>query len=197
MSLPQQPNDPQYQQPPVATPAPSTGLSSVDLSAITRPENRAYLIAGAGALVALLAYFILPFAGSSYSSTVLGATASYSDTGSQLASAYGVLNLVWLAALIALAVAIVLALGMRAIPQLTAQLGARILAGAGGVAFVFLAIGLLQVNGDLSKVASLGGLASIGGGHFSAGISWGAWIALLATVAMIVGGVLALRKSQA
>src|SRR5262245_18993016 len=100
MSFPQPPNDPQFHQPGYPPPpAPASGANTMNAAAIMAPENRAYLIAGGGGLLALIAYFFLPFYGSSYTGPGLtgGTTTSSSTiTGSQLASGYALLNLVWI-----------------------------------------------------------------------------------------------------
>src|SRR5262245_52767442 len=106
MSFPQPPNDPQSQQPgyPPST-APASSATSIDFAAVTAPENRAYLIAGVGGIVALISYFAFSYWG------VSSGLISFSFTGSQLANSASLsgvsnnilLNLLWLVPLASLA----------------------------------------------------------------------------------------------
>jgi len=198
MTYPQQPSDPQYPQyqqpsypPPTMQPAPPAG-TSVDFSAINRPENRPYLIAGIGGLVALLAYFILPFYSFSYHFGSIAESSSL--TGSSLGGASGWLYLTVLGSLVALVVAALMALNIRAISQLTPMLATRIIIGAGAAAVVGLLLYFLQAHGASTD---LGGVLTGSDAGFSAGVGFGFWIALLASIAIIVGGVMQMRRPQA
>ncbi len=190
MGYPQQPqNDPnQYpQQQPGYPQSPTPGtpsLGSVNFAALTTQENRAYLIAGVGGLVAFLGYFILPYWSYSYSIAGFGSS-SFSITGSQFGSW---LFLSMLGGLVALVVALIEALGIKAIPQLTPQLASRILIGGGVASALGIVIFVLQYS------SSLNGISDLGSG-FSYGLSLGFFLAVLATIAMIVGGVMSFRKT--
>jgi hypothetical protein len=195
MSYPQQPpNDPQqYQQPgyPQRPPAPAPGTPqmNVDFSALTAPANRAYLIAGIGGIVAFLGYFILPYYAASYHFGNISSSGSL--TGSQIGS-WLILSL--LGGLVAFVVAGLMALGIRAIPQLTPTLASQVLLGSGVASVIGLVIYLFQANNATNDLG-LSGLTSATSG-FSAGVSFGFWIAALATIAMLVGGVMQLRRAQ-
>src|SRR5262249_40140213 len=155
MSFPQPSNDPQSQQPGYPPPpAPASGANSIDFNAIMAPENRAYLIAGVGGLVALLGYFILPY----YTVSVHVATFSQSGsaTGSQIGSW---LTLSLLGSIVALVVAAILALGIRGVPQLTPQLGSRVILGSGAVSLIGLVIYFI----DASRATNDLGLGSLAG----------------------------------
>ena len=193
MGYPQQPNDPNqysqqpYQQQPGYPQSPTPGtpnMGSVNFAAITAQENRAYLIAGVGGLIAFLGYFILPYWGYSYSLATLGSY-SGSFTGSQFGSW---LFLSMLGGLVAAVVAVIEALGISAVPQLTPQLASRILLGSGVASALGIVIFLLQYNSSLS------GLGTVGSG-VSYGLSFGFYLAVLATIAMLVGGFMAFRKT--
>ena len=182
-------------QPPTGAP-PGMMPSSIDFAAFTAPENRSYLIAAIGSLVALLSFFILPFWGYSFNSTVPGATGSFSGsvTASTATNGYGLLWFVALGALVALAVACLLVLGIQAISQLTPQLGARIILGSGIIALAILLIIGLKINSDAS--ASGLGTFNLGQTGFSAGLGLGFWLMLLSLIAVIVGGVMNMRQVQ-
>lgn len=186
MSFPQTPNDPQSQQPGYPPPpASATGATSIDFAALMASENRAYLIAGVGGLLALIAYFILPF----YTVSGTGALAlSASETGSEMASFSGWLYLALIGSVAALVVAGMLGLGIRAIPQLTAQTGTRIILGSGAVGLVGLVLYFIQARNTTS---TLNGIT----GSISAGVGIGFWIAVLATIGVLVGGVMQMRKA--
>ena len=93
-----------------------------------------------------------------------------------------------LGGLVALVVAVIVALGITAVPQLTPQLASRILIGSGVASALGIVIFLLQYGADLNSINRLGS-------DFSYGLSFGFWVAILATIAMIVGGVMAMRKT--
>ena len=155
----------------------------MNFAAITTTENRPYLIAGIGGLVAFLGYFILPYWSYSYKIAGFGA-----DSGSYSGSQFGSWLSLSMLALVALVVAVIAALGITAIPQLTPQLSSRILIGSGVASAIGIVIFLLQYNNSLSGVSDLGS-------DFSYGLSLGFYIAVLATIAIIVGGVMAFRKT--
>lgn len=170
---------------------------SINVAAFTAPENRGYLIAGIGGLIAFLSFFILPFYGVSYSGT-LGSFSS-SVTASSATGPYAVLWLVMLGALVALAVSVLLALGIRAISQLTPQLGARIILGSGVVAALIQILMAIKINGDVNSIAGIGsavGADVLSKAGFSYGFGFGFWLMLLAFIAVIVGGVMSMRQTQ-
>ena len=181
-------------QPPSSAP-PGTMLSSINFAAFTTQQNRPYLIAAVGGVVAFLSFFILPFWGYSYKGSSVLAATSGSVTASGATDGSGLLWLSCLGALVALVVAALLALNIRVIAQLTPALGARIILGSGIVALVCQLIAVLQINGSTSLSPGESALLSSAG--FSYGYSIGFWIMLLAFIAVIVGGVMNLRQTQA
>lgn len=200
---PMQPSDnPMPGQPPYGAP-PATMPASINFAAFTAPQNRPYLIAAVGGLVALLSFFIFGFWGVSVSSTVVGAGgfASSSFTGSDAAGSggYFVLWLVPLAALAVLAIACLLTLGINAVRQITPANGGRYMVIAGAVGLLALVVSAFKINSDISKFT--GGVNSADlatlGIHYSSGLGFGFWLTLLALIAVIVGGVMNMRQTQA
>jgi hypothetical protein len=186
-------------QPPTGAP-PGMMPSSINFAAFTAPENRSYLIAAIGSLVALLSFFIFGFWGVSASSTLVGGFTSSSFTGSDAAGTggYFVLWLVPLAALVVLAIACLLVLGINAVQQITPANGGRYTVIAGVVGLVALVVSAFKINSDVSKFT--GGIDSAElarlGVHYSSGLGFGFWLTLLALIAVIVGGVMNMRQVQ-
>jgi glucan phosphoethanolaminetransferase (alkaline phosphatase superfamily) len=191
MSFPQTPNDPQSQQPGYPPPsATASGTNSLNFAALTTPENRAYLIAGVGGLLALIAYLFLPFY--TVSGTGVFGAVSSSATGSGMSGSSGWLYLPLLGSIVALVVAALLALGIRAVPQLTPQLGTRVILGSGAVALIGLVLYLIQAN---NATSGLSGLTSVAGSSISYGVGFGFWVAIIASIGILVGGVMQMRKA--
>lgn len=195
MSFQQSSNEGPYQQPPVMSPRPT---GSVDFQgAIKAQENRSYVIAGAGALLALISYLLFPVWGYSYN----GAGASFIPASERSASIkagsindiggiYGLTWLVLIASIVALAVVAVILFAPRAVAQLTPRLAAIILTACGVVSVFLLLLDWLKLN-------SYKGLFASAGSGFSAGTSWGMYVLILASIALLVGGIMQLRRSPA
>lgn len=163
-----------------------------------------YLTALIGGAVAFIAFF-LPYYGWSYSSTYLG-THSASVNGSTVASVYAQFWLEFLLALAAIAVALLLQFGTRwfanfqsqpasfmgkVVTSLTTKTRNWVIAliGIGGAGV------LLHLLFMLTSLSNIGG-TDIGGTGYSAGWGFGAWLYLLAMLAVAVGGFLAFRPDM-
>lgn len=183
------PNAP-YGAPPATSP--TAALSSINLAAFTAPQNRGYLIAAIGGLVALLSFLLFPFWGISYQPPLTARSTSM--TALSAASSYALLWLVALGALVALAAACLLALDIKAIAQLTPQLGARVIIGSGIIALLFHLITAQQLNGDIALYTGLRA-SDLSKSGISYGVGFGFWLMLLAFIAVIVGGVMSMRQT--
>lgn len=187
----QMPGQPPFGAPPATMPASSTFDAA--RATLTTLQNRPYLIVAIGGLVGLISYLFLPFWGWSDTgaTVVLAYSGSYTAAGEPTGSVF--LWLSSLGALVALAVAALLTRNIRVSPHLTPALGARIILGSGVVALLCQIIAMLQINGSGS--GSLPAQASAAG--VSSGYSIGFWLMLLSFIAIIVGGVMNLRQTQA
>lgn len=185
--------NPQYGAPPASMP------SSINFAAFAAPQNRSYLISAIGGIVAFLSFFLFSFYGAS--ATVLGHTTSSSVTGSDAAGSggYWLLWLAPLAALAAIAIASLIALGINAVRQVTSANAGRYLIIAGAVGAVAQIIVGFKANSDVSSVLGLGSSAELTqlGIKISSGFGFGFWLMLLAFIAVIVGGVMSMRQTQA
>jgi protein-S-isoprenylcysteine O-methyltransferase Ste14 len=156
---------------------------------LNQQKNRGYLIAGIGAIVALLAFLFLPYI--SYSVGPFGGSIG----GTQVAGSQG---LIWLEALLPLAAIALTSLlvyrsnpfGMTTTPIATQiRWGVYSILGAGVLSLILHFILALNANGSIQAVTGnpvLGSLISVGFGI-------GYWLYLLAAIAIIVGAVLTLR----
>ena len=149
-------------------------------------NNRGYVIAGGAAIIAFIAFF-LPYISVS---SVLG---SISANG---AAAGSWLWLSFLGALIVLAISTLFVLRDNLLSgTINMPIGQQIKIGKYvllGVSVVTLLIHLLFLIGY-----SASGLGSYSGFGVSVSLGFGAWLFLLAAIAMTVGSVLALRKPAA
>ena len=162
---------------PPGAPPPMTGYqgqpggTNVNFQRMTLPENRVYLVAGCGGLIALLSFFAFSYYGA------LG----YSAKGTDFAGSggYGGLWLMVIGALVAVAVSGLLGMGSTAFPQLNARNGAIMLIASGGVGLLML----LYVFIDFKT----GGVGSWGFGFF---------LTFLGMCAVLGAGVQAYRRLQ-
>ncbi|EFH90216.1 DUF3824 domain-containing protein [Ktedonobacter racemifer] len=190
------------------------------MQSLTQPGNRSYLIAAAGALVALVAFLFLPFAhlemtmgmSSPTNSTAPQTTTSGIDLQGPILAALngGVWINVLLIAVILLVVALLIyrrqdPFGIAKMPsEIQARWGQYLLIGLGvvGLIFQFLVPGLTTsgvntfVDAFKSSLTNLGGLGSLAAGLFSlnssASLLIGGWIFIVGMLVVIVGGALPL-----
>ncbi|MGH2515839.1 MAG: hypothetical protein ACRDHP_09300 [Ktedonobacterales bacterium] len=193
----QMPGQPPYGAPPGTMPT-SVNFAAAS-AAFTAPQNRSYLIAGIGGVVAFLSFFIFSFYGAS--ATALGITQSESFNGLGIAGSggYWLLWLAPLAALAAIANASLIALSINAVRQITPANAGRYIVIAGAVGLVALILVAFKANGDVSSAFGLASNADLSalGIKVSAGLGFGFWLMLLAFIAVIVGGVMNMRQTQA
>lgn len=184
---------------------------------LSAPENRDYIIAGAGTLLALLAFCFLAFVGvtasglsglvnASASVTGLAATAGSELTiASGLGNQLGVGGMLWLVpacALVGLGVAALLTYRSTVSAAPPPRAGALVLAGAGllGVLVLILfAIGFLRqvsslessINGPGSPISGLplGGLGSADVLSLSASLDPGYWLSLIGLAVIALAGI--------
>jgi hypothetical protein len=152
------------------------------MNTLKEEKNRGYVIAGIGGIVAFIAFF-LPYV----SASGLGYGTSWS--GSTMG---GGLYFELLASLVAVAIALVLIYSKNVFgltnmpPDKQVRYGIFTLVGAGAVgllAELILAVNHNSINGiDLTV--------------YALGLSIGWWLYLLSAIAIIVGGVMALRNPQ-
>lgn len=189
----QTPGQPPYGAPPGAMPM------SLNFAAFTTQQNRPYLIAAIGGVVAFLSFFLFSFYGAS--ATALGVTRSSTFTGSDAAGSggYWLLWLVPLAALAAIAIASLITLGINAVQQITPANAGRYLVIAGAVGLVAQVLVAFKANSDISSVLGFTSSTELTqlGIKVSSGFGFGFWLSLLALIAVIVGGVLNMRQTQA
>ena len=148
------------------------GGTSVDFQKLMLPENRMYLTAGIGGLVALLSYFFISY----YDVSGLGSLSGADFAGS---GKYTGLWLMVLGALAAVAISALLAFGSNAVPQLNPVNGAKWLIGCGAVGVLMLVIVLVHFNA--------GGIGSWGLGFF---------LSLAGMIAVLVAGIMSFRRLQ-
>lgn len=190
------------------------------MQSLNQPGNRPYLIAAAGALVALVAFLFLPFAhlemtmgmSSPTTSTAPQTTTNGIDLQGPVLAALngGVWINVLLIALILLVVALLIyrrqdPFGIAKMPsEIQARWGQYLLIGLGvvGLLFQLLVPGLTTsgvntfVDAFKSSLTNLGGLGSLAAGLFSlnssASLLVGGWIFIVGMLAVIAGGALPL-----
>jgi hypothetical protein len=170
----------EYGSEPAAPAGPSTTVSSVDFSVVPR----SVWISAGGALVLLISVFLNWYTASA-SVKVATVTQSYSASESGWNSG-ATAKFVALLALIALAAWVIEVF----VPNVVLPFPGWMIAGAAG------AIAILFV---LFKIVSKpGGNVSIDapGIHASVGTAFGIWIALLASIAVVVGAYLRMTESQ-
>lgn len=182
------------------------GSFVASLGALASALGRNVLLALAGALVTVLAFFALPYVSASVQATtsivtpildaLCGANGcNVSLTAAQILSNDGIVLLVPLLALLA---AVTLALAVRTPPVVTAltpRNGAL-------VAVVAAALGILLLLNQLLVAASVvdrevdvaNTLGGVGGIHISAGLGFGFWVMALGMLAILAGAILELRR---
>ena len=152
---------------------------------LKQEKNRGYLIAGIGGTIGFIA-FLLPYV----SVSVLGYGASISG-----ASAAGWLWFEAIAAIVAIAVPALLIyrsnpFGMATTPvEKQIRWGIYAIIGAGVVGLLIHILFAVDVNNISYNGVSLGSLVSVG-------LSFGYWLYLLCALAIIVGGVFAMRVAK-
>jgi hypothetical protein len=162
------------------------------------PLSPASIIAIVAGLVAIVAFFALAYF--HVGVQVAGIQIEHAPTGRELAGGgaieslprYAILWLVPLAGLVALVVGL-LPLGVRTVARRTSGLVFLICGVVGVVALVLMPV---QARGDFERVANVSSqlpmqLSRLG---VSYGFSLGFWLSLLAMLALIVAGGLALRR---
>lgn len=147
------------------------GGTQIDFQRLMLPENRMYLIAGVGGLVALLSFFAFSYY------DVFGASVSGSDFAGS--GKYTGLWLMVLGALAAVVISGLLAFGSTAVPQLNVRNGAKWLIGCGAVGVLMLVIVFVHFNAD--------GVGSWGLGFF---------LSLLGMCAILGAGIQMYRRLQ-
>ncbi len=171
------------------------GPTSLTMSALSSSENRGYLIAGIGGIVALLAFFGLPFV------TVL----IFSVTGMQFAnSGLGATGALWL---VPVAAVVAIGLSVWELYARSPRIGSYAVTGravalailAGGVAgTVALLIVLFQAAFGLPALTSSYGITGVEvpGYGVQGALGLGFWVALLSTIAVGIGGYLGYRQPR-
>jgi hypothetical protein len=183
-----------------------------DWSALTRKQNAGFLTAGIGGIVALFAFFVLPFI-----SVTLGMFGTFSLTGSQLAgyggqasgsplgSALQGLQLLWIAPLVALIIIAIAAYQLfmskptnAAAAASAAKAAATWLIVLGGI--MLLGVFIRYIIDSQPLVQSGYGVSSdsYSGPTVASFYGAGVWIYALSMIAVIVGGCIQLgQKAEA
>lgn len=181
----------------------SLAAPQVEQTAVARQW---YLVAGIGAAVALIAFFVIPYAGAGVSYSGLAAqvcgnscppATSTSTTGLGAVSSDGLALLVPLLALLIGALAFLPATRNRAFGFLTSRNGAIATLAAAGLGLLILLVMWGQANNAGQDSGIFGSLASATGVQYWAGVEIGFWLMLLGFVAAIVGGIMVYRDVQA
>lgn len=157
----------------------------MNMDMLKEEKNRGYLIAGIGAVIAFIAFFLPYFT----ASASFGAISESSSAGG--ANTYGWVWFEFIAVLVAIAVSAVLIFRNNALSGVVnlpvekqILYGRYALIGAGVLALLIHILFALNI-----PHASLQGL----GYSYSYGLGFGWWVFLIAALAMVVGGVLAYR----
>ncbi|HEU0001345.1 MAG TPA: hypothetical protein VFQ36_10620 [Ktedonobacteraceae bacterium] len=154
------------------------------MDTLKQQKNRGYVIAGIGGVVAFVAFF-LPYISATGTASLSGISWSGSTLG-------GALYFELLASLVAVAIPLVLiyrnnAFGLTTMPlDKQIRYGIFALMGAGAVGLLCELI--LAVNH-----ATIDGVDLTG---YAVGLGFGWWLYLLSAIAIVVGGVMALRNPQ-
>jgi hypothetical protein len=167
--------------PPYSAPNPY-GSSFMVLDTLKQKENLGYIVAGAAAIIGFIAFF-LPYVTVSF----LGVTESVGGSGGGV--------LLWIEEICALLVAVISGLllfrknafGLTTMPVAKQiRTGRIVLVVGAAVALLIQLLFLLVYQAEVG--AAYGSVVSLG---------FGFWLFLLAAIAMIVGGILALRLPSA
>jgi hypothetical protein len=165
-----------------AAPRPSSSAASFDFAAVPR----SVWISAGGALVLLLSVFFSWYTATASVSVPGGATISRSASGSGWDSGDGA-KLVFLLALVIL---VVWAIDLFA-DSVTLPFPASM------VALVLGAVALLVVVIKFFSKPGGGDVSSFGGTlHFSVSVAWGLYVAILASIAVVVGAYLHMNESS-
>jgi len=165
-----------------AAPRPSSSAASFDFAAVPR----SVWISAGGALVLLLSVFFSWYTATASVSVPGGATVSRSASGSGWESGDGA-KLVFLLALVILVIwAIDLFADNLTLP-FPASMVALLL---GAVALLVVVIKFFSKPGG-GDVTSLGGTV-----HFSVSVAWGLYVAILASIAVVVGAYLHMNETS-
>src|SRR5579883_1987463 len=153
----------------------------MNMDLLKQEKNRGYVIAGAGGIIALIAFF-LPYVTASCLS--FSASASGSNGG-----------WLWLEEIAALVVVVAAAMlifrnnafGLSNMPvEKQILYGRYIIIGGAVLALLLHLLFALNVHNAIGDIGAASGV--------SIGLGFGWWLFLLAAIAMVVGGVLALRS---
>lgn len=155
------------------------------MNALKEESNRGYVIAGIGGIVAFIAFF-LPYVSVSVYTSGYGISFSGSTIG-------GGLYFEILAALAAIAIALVLIYSKNAFGLTNMPPDKQIRAGI----FTIIGVGIVGVLCELILAINHNSIDGIDLTIYAVGLSIGWWLYLLSAIAIIVGGVMALRNPQA
>jgi hypothetical protein len=170
----------EYGSGPPAPTGPSTPASTVDFSAVPR----SVWISAGGALVLLISVFLNWYTFTA-SAKVGDVSRSVSASGSGWDSGAGA-KLVALLALVALAAWVI----ELFVPTVSLPFpGWMIAGGAGALALLVVLFKIVSKPGDNLSI-------DVPGFHASVGTAYGIWIALLASIAVVVGAYLRMTESQ-
>jgi hypothetical protein len=168
---------PMYQQPPQPYPygmQPAAG-GAMNFAMLTQPQQRGFMIVGIGAVLVLIAFFLPLYSVSTAS--LFGSPAS-----SEVVSAAGSGFLAWLVLLCSLAAGgLAVWRGVTSQPSGLTRRGASITAIVLGSVAVLLMVLLVFAGQALN--GSFFGLVSVS-------VTFGGWILLIATVGILVGGIM-------
>ena len=180
-AAPQPPPPPPAAEPSAAAPPPSSPAASFDFAAVPR----SVWISAGGALVLLISVFFSWYTATA-SVSLAGGSISRSASGSGWDSGSGA-KLVFLLAVVILAV---WAIDLFA-DNVTLPFPASIAAlGLGALALLVVVIKFFSKPGG-GDVTSLGGTV-----HFSVSVAWGLYVAILASIAVIVGAYMHMNETS-
>jgi hypothetical protein len=165
-----------------AAPRPSSSAASFDFAAVPR----SVWISAGGALVLLLSVFFSWYTATASVSVPGGATISRSASGSGWDSGDGA-KLVFLLALVILVVWAIDLFAANGTLPFPASMVALVL---GAVALLVVVIKFFSKPGG-GDVSSFGGTL-----HFSVSVAWGLYVAVLASIAVVVGAYLHMNETS-
>lgn len=163
-----------------AVPQSASPAASFDFAAVPR----SVWISAGGALILLISVFFSWYTATA-SATLAGSTVSRSASGSGWDSGSGA-KLVFLLALVILAVWAIDLFADNIDLPVPASLVALVL---GGIALLIVVIKFFSKPG--SDISSFGGTV-----HFSVSVAWGLYVAILASIAVVVGAYMHMNESS-
>jgi hypothetical protein len=166
--------------PTAAAPQSSSTAASFDFAAVPR----SVWISAGGAFVLLISVFFSWYTATA-SATLAGSTVSRSASGSGWDSGSGA-KLVFLLALVILAVWVIDLFADNIDLPVPASMVALVL---GGIALLIVVIKFFSKPG--SDISSFGGTV-----HFSVSVAWGLYVAILASIAVLVGAYMHMNESS-